>query len=1113
MNEPLFAQLYWAQFLRNWAESIGNLDLSSRMRKASIVTRMRIWKIAAVAALALSSFAAENVAPTKTELEEMYNKAFREFEGNNFPQALKELDAIDARQPDLAASQNLRGVILMRQGIYDKAEVALLEAGRIDPKFWNARFNLAEIPFLKKDWAEARKRFEKLLSSSQSDLANEASQLIQYKILLTYLLEGKENMVDSILAKLELSPDTPAVDYVKAAVALQHKNGKEAKDWMAAAEKNFSAQLNKLFAESLYEIGWLEKPTGQARASLPLTTAAERSEKTKAVARSKFEQAQQALRQRDFAASAKLVDEADQAEPNQPSTLNLRGEILMQQKQFDQAEAAFKRAAKLDPKFREAQYNLAQIPFKNKDYAKARERFEALFQQTPGGDKNQAAQLIKFKIYMTLLLEGKESRAQAVMEQFQFTGDTPALYYAQAAWEFKHNNPEKAADWTASAKRIYSPALNSVFADAFYDVGWMQGPEIAAAPAPALDTASVVASPSEGGPAIEPSPIPDAVIAANNRAEKSKDESLASSAPAANPPVPQMEATSPGTGSEQPAVPPSNQSVATGTSGKSAEASAAPVSGSASTVESGAAAAPGEASPARQSEQPAAGEAQVSGAPAAATSPAPVLAAGRIAEGPPRRVGGMVSRQTSLFGGLLLAGIFLLAWVVVPELRRYTFNIPNYWQARSDARARTFEPGIAPAEKAIALSNDFFGGPRQVSLRLTTSKPSLRSSALPSAKSGVAFDRLADLRRKGSKGPAYPEMEPNRELPPVVEPVFESAVGRVVEQVTESSHIGIPQTPETEAPAIAELSTVSAIPLEEPSAIPGIAEEPASPTLVEAAVDSNIEPIEQGQPVPYEMPVTAVQSSPVEPINESASDSPSDISTEPVFPQTTKPATMPETTQIPTAPVAKTPALAVTKPQPAGITQTSVQLTFSFEIAAMQLTPTFKMGVLQVRPTSKIVSMRLAPSQQPQSSMNFQVSFEIAKIQPAGGALGRIRMTPAQDQKPATTGFPSFGVDGLQLVPNVEATPVQLTTSQQGQATVFVTVPFQITTIEFSPSLEIAAVVLNSNSKQVLVQLPGAGPIPGEGAPAFEIMNLQLNEGGEIAMMQLNLLGHGTQPA
>src|SRR2546423_14957495 len=126
-------------------------------------------------------------------------------------------------------------------------------------------------------------------------------------------------MVDSILAKLELSPDTPAVDYVKAAVALKQKNQKEAKDWISAAEKNFSPQLNKLFAESLYEVGWLEKPAGAARPSLPLMTAAERSEKTKAIARSKFEQAQQALRQRDFATSLKLAGEAGQADPKQPA--------------------------------------------------------------------------------------------------------------------------------------------------------------------------------------------------------------------------------------------------------------------------------------------------------------------------------------------------------------------------------------------------------------------------------------------------------------------------------------------------------------------------------------------------------------------------------------------------------------------------------------------------------------------------------------------------------------------------------------------------------------------------------------------------------------------------
>jgi len=1066
---------------------------------------MRIWKITAVAALALTSLAADNIAPTKSELEEMYNKAFREFEANNFPQALKELDAIDARQPELAPSQNLRGVILMRQGIYDKAEAALLEAARIDPKFWNARFNLAEIPFLKKDWAEARKRFEKLLSGGQSDLASEASQLIQYKVLLTYLLESKENMVDSILAKLELSPDTPAVDYVKAAVALQHKNEKEAKDWLAAAEKNFSPQLNKLFAESLYEVGWLEKPAGQARASLPLMTAAERSEKTKAVARSKFEQAQQALRQRDFGAAGKLVDEADQADPNQPTTFNLRGEILMEQKQFDEAEAAFKRAAKLDPKFREAQYNLAQIPFKKKDYAKARERFEELFKQTPGGDKNQAAQLIKFKIYMTLLLEGKESRAQALMEQFQFTGDTPALYYAQAAWEFKHSNPEKAADWTASARKIYSPALNGVFADTFYDVGWMQSPEIAAAPAPAFDTGSVIASQTEGSPAIEPSPIPDTIVAANKQAERSRDESLGSSVPSANPRIPGMEATSPGTRAEPPAVPTSNESSAVGTSGKSEEVLAAPVSGSPSAAgPSPSGAVTASSAPAGQNEKTGLGQTKA-GPPVVATTSTMVSRHGFLEASQPG-IGGIVSRQTLFVGGLLLAGIFLLAWVVVPELRRYPFNVLSYWRARSVARSHIFEPRIAPAERAIALNEGFFGGPRQVSLRLTASKPSLRSSALPSTESSDAFGRLADLGAD-SGAPAYPTMEQNRGLPPMAEPIFESTVGQVVEQPIETSRRDIQQMPDTaDVLAITESGTGSAILAEASSKISRSAEEVASPAAVEAVVESKIEPVKERHPLPYEAPVPAVQSSEV---NESAADFQNDISTEPIFPQTTAPATMPETPEIPTTPVSKPSPAIVTKPQPTGTMQTPVQITFSFEIAGMQLTPSFKMGVLKVRPTSKLVTMRLAPSQQPQPAMNLQASFEIAKIQPAGGTFGNIRMTPSQQQKPTAAGSPSFAVAGLQLVSSFEATPVQLTPSQQEQATVFVTVPCQISTIEFSPSLEIASIVLNSNSKQVFVQLPSASPGAAEGAPTFEIANLQLSESGDVSMMQLNLLGQG----
>jgi Flp pilus assembly protein TadD len=1093
--------------------------------------------MAAIAALVLrlfaaDSFGAENVAPTKAELEEMYNAAFRAFDSNKFAEALKQLDAIDARQPDLAASKNLRGVILMRQGNYEQAEAALQDASRIDPKFWNARFNMAEIPFLKKDWAEARNRFEQLLSSGESDLAKEASQLIQYKILLTYLLEGKDNMVDSIQAKLELSPDTPAVNYVKAAVALQQKNQKEAKDWISAAEKNFSPQLNKLFAESLYEVGWLEKPVGEARPSLPLMTAAERSEKTKATARAKFEQAQQALRQRDLAAALKLVDEADQADPNQATTINLRGEILMQQEQFDQAEAAFKKAAKLDTKLREAQYNLAQIPFKKKEYAKARDRFETLYKRTPGGDKNQAAQLIKFKIYMTLLLEGKESRAHAMMDEFQFTGDTPALYYAQAAWEFQHNNPEKAADWTASANKIYSSALNGVFADAFYDVGWVQRPPAETMPTPAFDTAQ-----AEGSPAVEPSPIPDKVFAANSQSDTSKSEGLALGSTVTAPSA-RLGVASAGSTTGQTSISSSNDS-ASGTGAQPEQQPASvPSSGGSDSVAAVAPAESPQTSPApnEQSNQPAVVQTSASASPAVEAVPGKSAPSGILAR-----------TRMWVVGGLLLAALLVLAWVIVPTLRRrYAFDEPRYSGATSAAAPVLSKPKAASAspQKKTLQGNGFVGGPRQISLQLKASKPALRHSAVPSRDLSGGFDLTKGVRAKPSRDSAAQMEQPSPEVSIIGSAMgseAEAVVGPVVEQAAEngeSLHRDTPQTAEMAGvSAINELTEVTATAPQSTAEIPESVDEitwptheasdvfdgaketasfpeepaevppdvkvalPAATTLTELPVESiNLEPTVPDQTVSTVIPTPVLARAATFP-----SDSPPRAaSAEPILPQTTTPAIMPETTQTPTAPVNQAPAPPMAKPQqPPAAMQTSVQLTFSFEIAAMQLTPSFKMGALKVRPISKLVTMRL-PSQQPQSALNLQVSFEVAKIQPASGALGTIRMVPSQQQRPTPGGLPSFAVAGLQVVPNSETAPVQLTPSRQGRASVLITVPFQITTLEFAPSLEIASVILNSNSKQVAVQLPGAGPSPADGAPMFEIANLELGEGGEIGMMHLN---------
>ena len=1116
----------------------------------------------------------------------MYDKAFREFDANNYEQALKDLDGIDARQPDLAESQNLRGVIAMRQKDYPKAEAALRKALAADPKFWNARFNLAEVPFLQKNWPEARKRFQQLLTGNASELQGEATQLIQYKIMITYLMEGKENMVNAMIGKFELAPETPAVHYANAALALNRKDEAEAKKWLTTAEKNFSPQLNKLFAESLYEVGWLEKPAGQTRAALELSSATERAAQTKAFARAKFEEAEQALQQRDFTAAKKLIDEADAADPNQAAVLNLRGEVLLEQKEFDAAEREFEKALKADPKLRDAQYNLAQVPFKKKDYAKARERFEQLFATTTGADRDRAAQLVKFKVYLTYLLEGKDARAQKMMEQFQFTGDTPALYYAQAAWEFKHNNPGKANDWVNSARKIYPAALNGVFADAFFDLGWLQIPSMAASPAPALAEATQTDAP----PSIEPTPLPAISLARNEAATPADPLTVA-----ANSVVPGMEATT---------------SQAEGSPASSAVAAAS---------------SPSVETPVASTASPAAATPVLAGtaAPAvAAASPATVLAPAQVRAWSDESWIEKLDAKTVLSTLSGLAGILLLSWLVIPVLRR-RFAKASVSEGTSPAAAPSFQSNdpVGTVEQLVVPTR-LAGGPPQVSLQLRASEPALRRAAMPVGKNGRGQDghgsgsghghRLEEERAfagapvaapaaalspaeadvapsvesyaegVGEPITAYAEQpavaepsftaapeyaEPTRdeqfaaaepelasepaftaEPPSVPEPAFAAAPAEW-EPANDQPAADIADAPTEFAPWAAEepVTYMAPEPLEALAEEPVIAEpEPIAASASPAVEDS--EPIGQGQPVPY-LTAASMTEMPKQPEPSRAliaaagvglagigalrhsvapSSKPDAVSQEPTAQQPTTPATMPQPTQPipapvirtgpqapsaggppqPTAPMQQQPA-APQAPQAAGGMHTAVHLTFSFEIASLQLTPSFKMGALQLKPTSKIVTMRLAPSQHPQPAMNLQVTFEIATVQLAGNSIGMIRLTPSQQQRPGIISSPSFNIQGLQLVTGSDAAPVQITPAQQGQASVHVTGAFQISTVEFSPSFEIASIILNATSRNVSVQLPGAGPSAVEGAPVFEIGSVQLTGNGEIGMMQLNPHGSG----
>ncbi|HEY2712542.1 MAG TPA: tetratricopeptide repeat protein [Chthoniobacterales bacterium] len=1176
---------------------------------------MTIRKFMGIVLLLLTPFVALGATPEKSELEATYDKAFRAFDSGNYDEALKALDAVDKRQPDLAESLNLRGVVYMRQKKYDKAETALRKAISIEPKFWNASFNLAEIPFLKKDWQEARNRFEALVAGENQNLQPETGQLIQYKILLTFVLQGKENTVDWIMNKFESAKDSPALYFSNAALAFQHDNQKEANEWLSAAKKHFSEPLNKLYAESFYEIGWMQKPPGESRAAIEITSATERAERLKADAKANFEKAERAFEQHDFDGALKSLDLAEAAVPNEAPYDNLRGEILMEQGKFDEAEVVLRKAFTADPKFREAQYNLAQIPFKKGEYAEARDRFEALFGETPGDDKNQASQLIKYKIFLTLLLDGKENEAQQLMDQFKFTGDTPALYYAHAAWEFKHGHEDEGSDWVSSARKIYSPPLNLVFADSLYDLGWLKKS--------GEETSSVTLAQADASPA---GPTPAMRLG--------QSESL------------------PAPGAQS-----SGESPAATVSSTPAPAGASPAATTFPVV--AAAKAPPEES---ISSKVGAAKSPVKTLPKTAFQRSPATAAPTKARGGSStwaEIGDRMLRPgTLLAGSVLLAGILLLVWLVVQQARRNLTAVPAYQSPGTQVTrpALSDEEASQPRGQHNASRDLVSTGPPKLSLNLKGSEPSVRAAVLPSTARGLAAaangpavsPNESTQSEAESQKPSEPAPSDRTIIPPALPVTPAPAVAKLpqppekkleVEQAplrdkeevslpavaaTETAVItpiaksfekteaageksdsaaaevetaarkesDLPQTftkpeskkfePEKVEPELAKLAEVEAThaegekvqpaevepvkveaakietPISEPlkveaakaedEAVKEAKTEPEEPFAKEPKIKTGFpfpveeeeepvfaveEPIGQGAPVPElttalaPEPVISELAQPepesplelIEPEEEVAApiagrrpiyspiETPSFaskiISTESIRLQSTTPVIMPETTITPASVPAMRPAPpTVSVQQPVGGMRTTVQLTFSLEIASMQLTPTFKMSGLQLKPISRVVSMRLAPSQDPQPPMNLQVTFEVAKIELTNGAIGTVRLLPSIQQKPAVLTSPSFSITGLELV-SQGAAPVQLTPTHQEQASVHLTAEFQIAAIEFTPLFEIATIVLNSTSKKVFMQLPGSGPSSIDSAPVFEIENVQLGGSNELDLIQV----------
>ncbi len=216
----------------------------------------------------------------RSQGDALFAQATTAYQGGDYAGALHLLEQADALKPDQADAWNLRGVVLLKQKAYDKAEAAFARSVAIDPNLWAAQFNLAEVSFQKKNYARARTVFDNLLSQTDRYKATNKWELVLYKAFLCALLSGDEADARKKLAKLPANGGaTPALLYAQAALAFSRKDPAGANRILAGAQTTYPPALNGLFSNSLETAGWQTPtvnllPSTQTASADPATAAA-----------------------------------------------------------------------------------------------------------------------------------------------------------------------------------------------------------------------------------------------------------------------------------------------------------------------------------------------------------------------------------------------------------------------------------------------------------------------------------------------------------------------------------------------------------------------------------------------------------------------------------------------------------------------------------------------------------------------------------------------------------------------------------------------------------------------------------------------------------------------
>lgn len=187
----------------------------------------------------------------------LISEASKLVQGIRIQEALERIFEAEAIYADYHGLQNLKGAAYTKVRDFEKATQCFKRTLELNPNSMEAKFNLAEMSFVEKQYEQALADFNQLLKDNPRFPA-QTRNLLLYKIYLSTLLLDRDAEAEKMLAGFNYMSDTPEYYYANAAKQFHAKDDEGAREWLKSASRIYDKGLQDLFIDSLVEVGWIQ---------------------------------------------------------------------------------------------------------------------------------------------------------------------------------------------------------------------------------------------------------------------------------------------------------------------------------------------------------------------------------------------------------------------------------------------------------------------------------------------------------------------------------------------------------------------------------------------------------------------------------------------------------------------------------------------------------------------------------------------------------------------------------------------------------------------------------------------------------------------------------------